>query len=120
MSQLRRKIKAILRIVSGIVLCVVLAQGIIWYQMVKHPYGAVTNSDFKTVEIASKRGDHLCDLHKGESKPLEYGTYKITIVDTKHSFLLSKNNRGVCNICSSNGVLAVNTDGNCGVGDGQY
>ena len=110
--------RALLLIFSGVVLCLVIEAGIGAYWKIKYPLEAIKNSDYNLVQIADRRGEHLCDLHKGESKLLPYGTYKITIADTKVSFSLWKNNRGFCNIRSSGGVLIVETDGNCGVG--QY
>jgi len=112
-------LRALLLIVSGVMLCFVFQIGIVNYQVMKHPFGSIKNSDYDLVEVANRRGEHLFDLHKGESKLLQYGTYKITVADAKVSFMLWKNNRGFCDIHSGNGLPVVETDGNCGI-DSQH
>src|SRR5882757_7487847 len=109
--------RTLLQILSGVVLCLVVLVGVDAYWKIKHPLGAITNSDYELIQVSTRSGQHLFDLRKGESKFLEYGNYLITIPDSKTSFKLWKNNRGVCNVCSSNGVPILQTDGNCGLGD---
>jgi len=107
---------------SALRLCLVILFGLlliglgVGYWKSKHPNGVVRNWDYSVVQVANKRGEHLFDLHKGESRYLEYGTYKLTIPDANASYTLWKNNRGCCDIHSSNGVPVIQTDGNCGLG----
>lgn len=117
---MNRNIRPLLLIALGIILGFVLQIGIASYYEMKHPGGAITNADYNLVQVADKSEDVLCDLHKGESKLLGYGAYRITIADTKVSFWLMKNNRGICNIHSSSGVLVLETEGDCRVGESAF
>lgn len=96
---------------SGFLLCLVIGIGIGSYQKLIHPLGAIRNKDYPLVQVIDPQGQHH-DLHKGEEKFFEYGTYKINIPDAKASFTLDKNNRGNCTITCVDGALIVRVDQN--------
>lgn len=98
----------------GGVLCLLFGLSLRGYQMWKHPLGAVTNQDYPTIQV-SDRQSHQFELKKGESKLLPYGDYKVVIPESKATFYLFKNNRGVCNIRSANGILIVELNENASV-----
>ena len=101
-------------IATGFILAVICGLGFSVYQKVAYPLGAVTNLDFPLVQVARHgfESTPLFELHKGESKLLEYGEYTISIPDIKASFALFKNNRGTCNLHSANGLLLVEVNEN--------
>ncbi len=109
--------RSILLIALGAVLCLAAEVGYDTYWKVKHPLGSITNSDYNLVQVASRSGEHLFDLHKGESRFLKYGWYQVTIPEANLSFTLWKNNRGFCYIHSGKGMPFVETDANCAVDD---
>lgn len=112
-------LRDLLLFVSGGIFCFALGAGVDVFWKLKHPLGAFKNSDYNLVQVANRWGDHLFDLHKGESKFLEYGVYKIKIPDARLSVTMWKNNRGFCDFHSSNGALVLVTDGDCGLGEIQ-
>jgi hypothetical protein len=115
------RVRILLLIVAGIVLCLAFQIASNTYRQNIAPSGTVKNADFNLVQIRSNYGDHICDLRKGEeSKPLGYGAYKVTIVDSGMTFSIWKNSSGSCSLHSEGGILILETDGNCGVGDKQY
>jgi len=107
--------RTFLLVALGFVLCLVLGLGVPLYQTYKHPLGALTNHDYPLVQVTDERQGHQFALRKGESKLLPYGNYKITIPDAETSFVLFKNNRGVCNIQSANSILLVEVNENASV-----
>ncbi|CAN5817918.1 hypothetical protein BH09VER1_BH09VER1_34030 [soil metagenome] len=114
--------RTLLLVFLGLVLCIALQIGGSVFQKIRYPLGAVTNLDCPLIEVVGEheQANQRFQLRKGEMKLLPYGTYKVTIPDGKGSFVLFKNNRGVCNISwassstSTNGcfVVAVNENAN--------
>jgi hypothetical protein len=112
---MKPNIRVLLSIAFGVVICLVAQAALDVFWKLKHPLGSIKNSDYKLVQIADYRGEHLFDLHKGESQLLKYGKYRLTIPESNASFILWKNNRGYCDIHSGSGIPVVETDGNSGV-----
>ena len=107
--------RTILAIALAVVVLLVVLVGISTFWSYRTRHGAIKNWDFSLVHVSNKRGEPLFDLHRGESRYLEYGDYQVAITDASYAFTIWKNNRGVCDIHSSNGVPVIETDGNCGV-----
>jgi hypothetical protein len=110
-----KNMKNLLLIVSGFVLCLMLAILIPAYQMYTHPISPVTNRDYSLVRLKTLHGNTQYELRKGESKLLPYGEYEVTIPENNTTFQLFKNNRGTCNIQSSNGILVIEVNENTSI-----
>ena len=107
--------RTILAIALSVVVLLVALVGVGSYWSFKTRHGNIKNWDFSLVHVSNKRGEQLFDLHRGESRYLGYGDYQVAITDASYAFTIWKNNRGNCDIHSSNGVPVIETDGNCGV-----
>lgn len=111
--------RSFLLIAAGFVLCLglLVASGAYsTYARLKAPDGAVTNQNYALVQLVLLGDSHeptnvKYELKKGESLPLGYGNYAVTIPEKKASFVLFKNNDGRCTIRSADGILLVETDG---------
>ena len=101
--------RTILLIMSGVILCLVVEAGVSVFQKMREPLQPIRNDGYDLVQVANESGTHLFDLHRGESKPLEYGTYRVTIPSAKISFSIWKNDKGFCGIHAFNGFCLVET-----------
>ena len=107
--------RAVIWLLAAIGAIYVIVTGVQTYHFLTHPFSPVTNYDYPLIQLTNGRGLVQYELRKGESKLVPYGEYTVIIPDTKVSFVLFKNNRGNCNIRTTNGVLLVETDQNSAI-----
>ncbi len=107
--------RSLFLIIFGFLIAVICGVSLYVVSFMSRPLSAVTNLDYPLVQVSRFEGKPLFELHKGESKLLEYGEYTVYIPEIKASFVLFKNNRGKCDIHSADGVLLVEVNENASI-----